>query len=85
MLKNPDWRESSSLCRPVTIHCGHHASVKLNHILGIDLIAVKDDVNLWIGHVVHAAVVEAGEAGVLGGRPAVHVMAYRVLPHQNSG
>lgn len=87
MLKNHDWRQSSSLCRPGTIHCSHHipASVKLDHILGIDLIAVEDDINLWIGHVVHAAVVEAGEAGVLGGWPAVHVMPYRVLPHQNSG
>lgn len=87
VLTNHDWRQSSSLCRPGRIHCSRHipASVKLDHVLGIDLIAVEDDVNLWVGHVVHAAVVEAGEAGVLGGRPAVHVMAYRVLPHQNSG
>lgn len=61
------------------------ASVKLDHVLGIDLVAVEDDVNLWIGHVVHAAVVEAGEAGVLGGRSAVHGVPHRVLPHQNSG
>lgn len=73
---------------PVSSRRGHHVfrpSVKLDHVLGIDLIAVKDDVNLWVGHVVHAAVVEAGEAGVFGGRSAVHVMPHRVLPHQNSG
>lgn len=83
-----DWRRSSSLWPALTIHCSRRhlpASVKLDHVLGIDLVAVEDDVNLWIGHVVHAAVVEAGEAGVLGGRSAVHVMPYRVLPHQNSG
>lgn len=87
MLKNHDWGQSSSLCRPVPIGGSHHtaASVKLDHILRIDLIAVKDNVNLWIGNVVHAAVVEAGEAGVLGGWSAVHVMPYRVLPHQDSG
>lgn len=65
--------------------CFPAPSVKLDHVLGIDLIAVEDDVNLWVGHVVHAAVVEAGEAGVFGGRSAVHVMPHRVLPHQDPG
>lgn len=61
------------------------ASVELNQILGINLIAVKNDINLWVGHVVHAAVVEVGEAGVLGGRPAVHGVAHGVLPDKHSG
>lgn len=60
-------------------------SVKLNQILGVNLIAVEDDVDLWVSHVVHAAVVEVGEAGVLGGRPAVHGVAHRVLAHQHPG
>lgn len=61
------------------------ASVELNQILWVNLIAVKNDINLWIGHVVHTTVVKAGEAGVLGGRPAVHGMTDCVFSDKNSG
>lgn len=61
------------------------SSVEFNQILWINLIAVKNDINLWIGHVVHAAVVKVSEAGVLGGGSAVHGMAHRVLADEYSG
>lgn len=68
-----------------TTVCALRVSVKLNQILGVNLIAVENDVDLWVGHVVHAAVVKVGEAGILGGRPAVHGVAHRVLPDEHSG
>lgn len=61
------------------------ASVELNQIFWVNLIAVKNHINLWIGHVVHAAVVKVGEAGILGRRSAVHRMTNRVLPNKHSG
>lgn len=61
------------------------ASVEFNQILGVNLVAVENDVDLWVGHVVHATVIKVGEAGVLGGRSAVHWVADCVLPHQHSG
>lgn len=61
------------------------ASVKLNQILRVNLIAVKNDINLWIGHVVHATVIKVGEAGVLGGWSAVHGMTDCVLSDKHSG
>ena len=59
-------------------------SVELEEVLGVDLVAVEDDVDLGVAHVVHAAVVEVREAGVLGGRPAVHGVSSRVLAHQHA-
>lgn len=41
------------------------ASVELDQILWINLIAVKNDINLWIGHIVHTTVIKVGEAGIL--------------------
>lgn len=65
---------------------GHsHFSVELNQILRVNLIAVEDDVDLGVGHVVNAAVVEVGEAGVFGGRPAVYRVAHCVIADQHPG
>lgn len=61
------------------------ASVELNQILWINLIAVKNDINLWIGHIVHTAVVKVSEAGVLRRWSAVHRMADCVFPDEHSG
>lgn len=61
------------------------SSIELDQILWVDLIAVKYNVYLWVGHIVHAAVVEVGEASILGGRPAVHGMTDRVFANKHSG
>lgn len=61
------------------------ASVELNQILWVNLIAVKNDINLWIGHIVHTAVVKVSEAGVLRRRSAVHRMADCVFSNEHSG
>lgn len=61
------------------------ASVKLNQILWVNLIAVKNYINLWIGHIVHATVIKVGEAGILGGWSAVHGMTDCVFPNKHSG
>lgn len=61
------------------------ASVKLDQILWVNLIAVKNDINLWIGHIVHTTVIKVGEAGILRGRSAVHRMTHCVFPNKHSG
>lgn len=61
------------------------ASVKLDQILWVNLIAVKNDINLWIGHIVHTTVIKVGEAGILRGRSAVHGMTHCVFPDKHSG
>lgn len=60
-------------------------SVELDQILWVNLIAVKDDVDLRIGHVIHTTVVKVGEAGILGWRPAVHRMTHCVFSNEHSG
>lgn len=60
-------------------------SVELNQILWVDLIAVEYNVYLWVGHIVHTAVVKVGEASVLGRRPAVHGMTDCVFADKHSG
>lgn len=60
-------------------------SVELNQILWVNLIAVKNDINLWIGQIVHTTIIKVGEAGILGGRSAVHGMADCVFSDKHSG
>lgn len=61
------------------------ASVELDQILWVNLITVENYINLWISHIVHTTVIKVGEAGILGGRPAVHGMADRVLSDEHPG
>jgi len=67
------------------LFCRRFLSVELDQVLGVDLVAVEHHVDLGAAHVVHAAVVEVREAGVLGGRAAVHGVPGGVLAHQHAG
>lgn len=69
-------KQSISSCLP---------SVELNQILWVNLIAVKNYVDLWIGHIIHATVIKVGEAGILGGWSAVHGMTDCVFSNKHSG
>lgn len=60
-------------------------SVELNQILWVNLIAVKNYINLWIGHIIHTTVIKVGEAGILGGWSAVHRMTDCVFSNKHSG
>lgn len=59
--------------------------VELDQILRVNLIAVKNNINLWVGHIVHAAIIEVGEAGILGRWSAVHGMSDCVFSNNHSG
>lgn len=60
-------------------------SVELNDVFRVYLIAVENHKYLWVGQVVHTAVIEVDEAGILGGRSAVQRVSNSELSHQHSG
>lgn len=59
------------------------ASVELDEIFRVNLVAVKDNVNLWIGYIVHAAIKEVGIAGIFRRRSTVQWVAQCVFSDQH--